>query len=281
MILFVILLLSEEIVLETNAFGLKKFFYDFKRFTPLLCNLASKDFKIKYRRSMLGVAWSILNPLLTMLVLTKVFSMLMRITVPNFATYYIVGAALWSFFAESTSMSMQSIMGASSLIKKVYIPKYMFPLEKCLFSLINFGFSMIAVLLVMMIQGVYPTWISLLAIIPVVYCFVFCCGMSLFLSAATVFFRDIAHLYGVLLTLWMYLTPVIYPMELVKEHATLYMIVRLNPMYHFVIYFRDVMMYNTIPGLRANLLCIGISLVTLAIGSFVFKKTEGRFILHI
>ena len=110
--------------MENSKTGLKKFIYDFKRYLPLLFNLASKDIKVKYRRSVLGIAWSILNPLLTMLVLTQVFQMLLRVQVENFATYYIVGSSLWAFFSESTSLSLSSILGASSLIKKVYIPKY-------------------------------------------------------------------------------------------------------------------------------------------------------------
>ncbi len=258
-----------------------KFFADFKKFTPLLSNLVAKDFKVKYRRSVLGVAWSVLNPLLTMLVLTKVFSMLLRVQVENFATYYIIGSAIWTFFSESTSMAMSSILYAASLIKKVYIPKYMFPLEKCLFSLMNFAFSMVAVLLVMLLQKVAFSWTMVLGVIPVLYCFIFCCGVSLFLSAATVFFRDIAHLYGVLLTLWMYLTPIIYPIDLVKDHHFICKIINLNPLTHYVEMFRGVMMYNTVPSLEQNLICLGWALAALLIGSLVFKKAQGRFILHI
>ncbi len=267
--------------MDSSVTGIKKFYLDFKRYTPLLFNLASKDIKVKYRRSVLGIAWSILNPLLTMLVLTQVFQMLLRVQVENFATYYIVGSSLWSFFAESTSLAMTSVIGASSLIKKVYVPKYMFPLEKCIFAMINYLFSLIAVFLVMIIQGVYPTWTTILAILPILYCFVFCCGFSLFLSAVTVYFRDIAHLYGVLLTIWMYLTPILYPITLLEDKRFIYNIVKLNPMYYYVEYIRDVMMYNTVPDIIFNLKCIGIAIVSLIIGSLVFKKCEGKFILHI
>lgn len=265
--------------MESVMFG--KFFSDFKKFTPLLRNLVAKDFKVKYRRSALGVAWSVLNPLLTMLVLTKVFSMLLRVQVENFATYYIIGSSIWTFFAESTSMSMTSILGSAALIKKVYIPKYMFPLEKCLFALVNFAFSMVAVLLVMLLQRVAFSWTIVLGVVPVLYCFLFCCGLSLFLAAATVFFRDIAHLYSVLLTLWMYLTPIIYPMELVQNHVLISKVIHLNPLTHYVVMFRDVMMYNTVPALQDNLICLGWALAMLLLGSLVFKKAQGRFILHI
>lgn len=277
--------------MESMALGVKKFFYDFKRFMPLLKNLVTKDIKIKYRRSVLGILWSILNPLLTMIVLTQVFSLILRIQIDNFATYYIVGSAMWNFFAEASTISLESILSSSALIKKVYVPKYIFPLEKCLFSLVNFMFSLIAVVIVMLIQGVYPTWTTLLFPIPVLYCFMFTCGVCLFLSAATVYFRDIAHLYSVLLTMWIYLTPILYPISLIEDQlkakpndafiALVYRVCTLNPMTHFVEYFRAVVMYNTVPSLQDNLSCLGIAALVFAFGCFVFKKAESKFILHI
>ena len=257
------------------------FFSDMKKFMPLLKNLVSKDFKIKYRRSVLGVAWSFLNPLFTMLVITTVFGKLLKIEVENFATYYIVGFAIWNFFSEATSNSLGSILSAAPLIKKVYIPKYIFPIEKCLFSLVNFFFTLIAVVIVMLFQGVVPSVTAILFPIPVIYCFIFVCGVSLFLSAATVYFRDIQHLYGVLLTMLMYLTPIIYPLELLNDHSFVLRIVKINPITHYVEYFRNLVMYNTIPSLEENLICIGMSLLARLVGGFVFKKAEGKFILHI
>lgn len=269
------------IILAYSASGFGKFIYNFKRFLPLLKNLVAKDFKIKYRRSVLGIVWSVLNPLLTMLVLTQVFQMLLRLKIDNFPTFYIIGSALWNFFSESTTLSLISILSAAPLIKKVYVPKYMFPLEKCIFSLINFLFSLVAVFLVMFIQGVYPTWTTLLFPIPVLYCFVFSCGMCLFLSAITVYFRDIAHFYSVFLTLLMYLTPILYNSAFLENYKIVSAVVHLNPMFYFVNYFRDVMMYNTVPGFTDNLICIVISLAVFALGALTFKKAEGKFILHI
>lgn len=270
--------------------GFKALIYDFKRFTPLLKNLVSKDFKVKYRRSALGVAWSVLNPLLTMLVLTAVFSKMLRIQVDgDFATYYIVGASLWNFFAEATTNSMTAILGSSSLIKKVYIPKYLFPMEKCLFSLVNFAFSLVAVFLVIIIRHnfvpTFPSFSLALAPLAVFYCFLFVCGMSLLLSALTVFFRDIIHLYGVLLTMWMYMTPVFYQLNLVEGNDPVFVfirnIIRCNPMYHYITYFRDVMIYGVVPSLRQNIICLAVGVIMFAFGWIVFRKTERKFILHI
>ena len=262
------------------------FFTDLKTYMPLLQNLVVKDVKIKYRRSVLGIAWSVLNPLFTMLVITQVFGMLLKVKVPNFATYYIVGVSIWNFFSEATMNSLSSVIGASSLIKKVYIPKYVFPLEKCIFSLVNFSFTLVAVLLVMIIQGVYPSWYSLLFPIPVIYAFFFVCGMCLFLSAANVYFRDIEHLYGVLLTVWLYLTPIIYPMTIFDDANSMLAhivkkIVYLNPLTHYVEYFRSVVMYATLPGLKENAICLGLSLLMFVFGAFVFSKAQKNFVLHI
>ncbi len=254
---------------------------DIKRFSPLLKNLVTKDFKLKYRRSVLGVAWSVLNPLFTMLVITTVFGTLLKVQVENFATYYILGYAIWNFFSESTSLSISSILTAAPLIKKVYIPKYIFPLEKCLFALVNFLFSLIAVAVVMLCQGVAPKITTLLIPIPIILCFIFACGASLFLSAATVYFRDIQHLYGVFLTVLMYLTPIIYPLSLLDGHAFVLKVVTLNPMTQYVEYFRNLIMYGTMPSLQSNLICIGYALIMFLIGAAVFKKAEGKFILHI
>ena len=267
--------------MSSDTLNKANFFGDMKRFMPLLKNLVSKDFKIKYRRSVLGIAWSVLNPLFTMLVITTVFGKLLKIQVDNFATYYIVGFAIWNFFSEATSSSISSILTSAPLIKKVYIPKYIFPVEKCLFSLVNFLFTLIAVVIVMLFQGVVPSVTAVLFPIPVIYCLIFVCGASLFLSAATVYFRDIQHLYGVFLTMLMYLTPIIYPLSLLEEHKFVLKIVKLNPITHYVEYFRGLVMYNTIPDLNENLVCIAMSLGMFLIGALVFKKAQRKFILHI
>lgn len=278
---------------QVSAKNKSRFLEDFKRYLPLLQNLVSRDFKIKYRRSFLGVAWSVLNPLLTMIVLTQVFQILLRIQVPNFPTFYIVGVSLWNFFSEATTNSLNSVIGSASLIKKVYIPKYIFPLEKCIFALVNFFFSLIAVIIVIVIQDVSQlSFTALLFPIPVLYCFLFCCGMCLILSSITVYFRDVAHLYGVLLTLWIYLTPILYNMEIFNgfENSTkgkiwifrlVKKVIEWNPMTHYVSYFRDLVMYHTIPSLKENIICLGMGVVFFTIGCVVFKKLESKFILHI
>lgn len=264
---------------------IRLYFADFKRYIPLLLDLTSRDIKIKYRRSILGILWSVLNPLLTMIVLTQVFGLLLRITVDNFAVYYIVGSSLFNFFSEASTSSMHSVLGNAALIKKVYIPKYMFPIEKCLFSLVNFLYSMIAVAIVIayyIIRGkMFLSYHILFCFIPVIYCFIFAMGTCLILSALAVFFRDILHLWSVVMTIWLYLTPIIYPVEILEKSKFLMTVVHCNPLFYFVEYFRDTVMYHTVPGLTFNLICFAIGLITVLFGVCVFHKTQDKFILHI
>ena len=149
----------------------------FGRYKYLLKNLIVKDVKLKYRRSILGILWSVLNPLLMMLVISAVFSSIFKVSVENFPVYYLTGSTLFNMLAETTNSSMTSILDSSSLIKKVYIPKYIFPLEKCMFGFINFLFSMIAVAIMYIIFGYPVHWTILLFPIPVFYTLVFSIGL--------------------------------------------------------------------------------------------------------
>jgi ABC-2 type transport system permease protein len=250
-----------------------------RQYRHLLSTMVARDIKVKYRRSVLGLLWSILNPLLMMIIVTIVFSTIFRFSIDHFPIYYIVGNTVFSFVTESTSGAMNSIVSSADLIKKVYIPKYIFPLQKVLFSLVNLAFSLIAVAIVYAIlqMPLQPT-IPLL-VIPVLYATIFSLGLSLLLSAAVVYFRDVAHLYAVFTMAWMYLTPIFYPFDILPEIAQT--VLAFNPLYHFAEYARSVMMYGTIPGLMENLACIGFALVTLVAGLIFFKRTQDDFILHI
>ena len=255
-----------------------------KRYKYLLFDLVVRDLKTKYRRSALGILWSVLNPLLMMAVLTAVFSNIMRVEVEGgFALFYLTGYLLFNFISESTNFALHSITTAAPLIKKVFIPKYIFPLEKCIFSLVNLLFSLIAFILVFVafwISGnAAPSFTMLLFPIPLIYIFVFSLGISLILSALVVFFRDINHLWGVFVTMWMYASPIIYPISILPEWFA--KIVMLNPLYHFVDYFRSIMIYSTLPTLSENIICILYALASLSLGIVIFRKNQDKFILYI
>ncbi|MCI8633161.1 MAG: ABC transporter permease [Lachnospiraceae bacterium] len=259
----------------------KEQWVNIKRYRFLLAELITRDLKVKYRRSVLGVVWSVLNPLLMMVVITAVFKNVFRFEIENFPIYYLTGSLIFNFVSEATNTSMVSILGASSLIKKVYIPKYIFPLEKCLFSFINMLFSMVAVLIITLFLKFRLSWTFFLFPIPMIYTLIFSIGLSLILSALYIFFRDLGHLYSVWVTAWMYLTPIIYPLSVLERSKFITIIVKLNPLYYYVSYFRNVVMEGIVPGMRMNLICIGISLSTFLLGIWIFKKLQDRFILHI
>lgn len=259
---------------------IKKQLQNFKKYLSLTLYLAKNQISLKYRKSYLGLLWSLLNPLLTMIVLTMVFSTLFgNRSIENFPIYLMCGRLIYDYNSQSTRTAMGSVLSNSSLIKKIYIPKYVFPLSSSIAALVNMLFSLIALVIVMIFTHLTPQWTMLLFWLPMLYVFVFSTGLGLILSAINVFFRDIKHLYGVFLTMWMYLTPLFYPIEAVPENVQ--RVIRFNPLYHFIAMFRGLFLSGTVPTLKENLLCGGISLGFLAAGLFIFKKTQDKFILHI
>ena len=248
----------------------------------ILRQLVTKDFKLKYRRSALGVAWSVLNPLLMMIIMAAVFSRLMGRaddSIPNFPLYIIIGNTAFNLMSDSTSRGLMSIIEASSLLKKVKINRWVFPVQKVLFAVVNYAFSLIAVVLVMIFVQYAPSVYALYVIPGLFMLSVFCIGLSLFLSCAAVFFRDVIHLWGVFLTAWMYLTPLFYSVTILP--GWMQSVMRFNPMYLYVTFIRRVLLWRMNPGLLVHAGCIGFALASLALGYYVFHKTEDRFILYI
>lgn len=256
-----------------------KYLENFLKYQPLLRNLIVRDLKVKYRRSVLGILWSVLNPLLMMLVMTAIFSTLFKSDIPNFPVYYLTGSVIFSFFSEATNSAMGSILYSGALLKKVYIPKYIFPVEKVLFSFVNLLFSLIALVLILIITSTKVSLTVLLFPIPLLYALVFSLGVGLLLSVLAVFFRDVLHLYSVLLTAWTYFTPIFYPISILpKQYQKLFL---LNPLYHYIAYFRELVMAGAVPGFRENLICIVISLIPMLLGMVIFKAKQDRFVLYI
>lgn len=244
-----------------------------------ITSMVTRDFKLKYRRSVLGVLWSVLNPLLMMCVLTAVFSTFFKFDIENYPLYLILGNTLFAFMADSTSTAMTSIIDSAPLIKKIRIEKLIFPLEKVLFQLVNFAISLIAVAIVMIFFRVTPTFNWLLLPVLLVYVTIFSAGLGMLLASLAVFFRDMKHLWSVIITAWTYATPLFYPENILP--AWMLAAEAYNPMYQYVTYYRDIALWNVTPSLTMNLICLGMALVTFAIGLLVFKKTERKFILYV
>ena len=252
---------------------------NFVKFQPLLSELVARDIKIKYRRSVLGVLWTLLNPLCMMIILSIVFSSIFKFDVENFPLYVLSGQVIFNFFNDSTTSSMSAIISSASLIKKVYVPKYLFVLSRVMSSFINLMASFTALLLVMVATRAELHWTVFLSVIPLAMVVLFSFGVGMFLAAITVRFRDVIHLYSVFTTGLLYLTPVIYPMAALPDVVKT--IVMINPLTNYLLMFRDVMFNNTLPSVFSVLLGIAEAALELALGLYVFYKNQDEFILNL
>ena len=252
---------------------------NFVKFQPLLSELVARDIKIKYRRSVLGVLWTLLNPLCMMIILSIVFSSIFKFDVENFPLYVLSGQVIFNFFNDSTTSSMSAIISSASLIKKVYVPKYLFVLSRVMSSFINLMASFTALLLVMVATRAELHWTVFLSVIPLAMVVLFSFGVGMLLAAITVRFRDVIHLYSVFTTGLLYLTPVIYPMAALPDVVKT--IVMINPLTNYLLIFRDVMFNNTLPSVFSVLLGIAEAALALALGLYVFYKNQDEFILNL
>ena len=250
-----------------------------KRYGYLLKQLVWRDFRVKYKASMLGMLWSFLNPLLTLMVYYFVFSTLFRSDVEYFPVYLMSGIILYNYFADATSLGLISIVGNSSLITKVYMPKYIYPLSKVLSSAINLCISFIPLLIVMLITGVPFSKSLLLLPWVVTFLILFSLGVSLLLAAMNVFFRDTQFLWSVLITMWNFLTPIFYPESIIPaKYLTLY---HLNPLYQIVYFMRSIILGGVSPTPVTYFYCAAACLVTLAVGLLVFRKSQDKVALYL
>lgn len=251
------------------------------KYTPLMRELVKRDIKVKYRRSFLGYLWSLLNPLLMMGVMTIVFSTMFQSTIPNFPLYLICGNMMFNCFNESTTSAMYSVIDNGLLIKKVYIPKYIFPISRVLSVFVTTSYSLLAILLVMIFTGAKLHWTILLFPIPWLLLLLFSFGIGMIVSSLSVYFRDLTHLYGVLTLAWMYLTPIFYPVSVGFLSQGVINLIRCNPLYYYVTFFRNVIIYGSIPSM--NIWAIGVlyAFAALIVGGCVFHRMQKNFILHI
>ncbi|MCI8530037.1 MAG: ABC transporter permease [Lachnospiraceae bacterium] len=250
------------------------------KYRALVKQLVLKDIKLKYRRSFLGYVWSVLNPLMVMVVMYLVFSHMFRFEVQNYPAYLIIGQTLFTFMTEATNQALFSITGNGPLLKKVYVPKYIFTLSKVTSSLVNLLFSLGAMVIVFIISKVQFSFYMLLVPVVLVEVYIFCLGLGLFLAQITVFFRDIQYIYSVLTTAWMYLTPLFYPMEQLPE-AMQQAIMTFNPMYHYVTQFRTLVLEQSIPDIGTLVYGFVLAFVFLLLGTCSFLKNQDKFILYI
>ena len=255
-------------------------FINLYNFRDLFSQLVSRDIKLKYRRSFLGYLWSVLNPLLIMTVQALVFSFMFPRAIEYFPAYLIAGNTMFNFMKESSGNAIRSITGNAPLLKKTYVPKYIFTLSKITSDLMNMFFSLGAMIVVLLVTKVPLTWYALLFWIPVIELYIFCVGLGLFLAQAAVFFRDIQYIWSVVTTAWMYLTPLFYDLGLLPEKAQ-WIISHFNPMYYYIAQFRALTVYGEMPEFWLVGYGAGVAFLMLLIGIGTFNRNKNRFILYI
>lgn len=258
---------------------MKTHIYNLLKYKDLFYELVKKDIKLKYRNSYLGLFWSMLNPLLMMIILSIIFSAIFKNNIAYFPVYVLTGRLIYTMFSESTNFALDSIIMNSNLIRKVYVPKYFFPLSRVCSSFIINIVSLLPMFIVMLVLGMNFSWHLLLIIIPIALLFIFTMGAGLILSTINVFFRDIKHLYSVLLTLVMYSMAIFYPIEIIPEQYRF--VFELNPLYVYLSIFRDLVMNSVLPNPTEVLLAFVYAVISFVIGLFVFYKKQDKFIFNL
>lgn len=253
-------------------------FENFLKYRFLLGELVMREIKLKYKRSVLGILWSVLSPLLMMLILNVVFSQLFRFQIPNFLVYYLTGSLVFGFMQEATNGALFSVFGNAGLINKVYLPKYVFPVAKTVSAFVNFGFSLIALIIVTLFTGILPGFALVTAPILFITLFAFVLGLSLILGAYAVFFRDLIHFHGIFMLMWMYLTPIFYPENIIPDNVA--WIVAVNPIYAYIKFFRTIVLDRQFPSLAQMTTCTAWGMASLILGLYVFKRNQNRFALY-
>ena len=268
--------------------AIKNIMANFQKYKFLMSQLILRDFKIKYKRSVLGVVWSLLYPILMMSVMALVFSNMFRFQVDgtSYLVYLLTGIIMFQYFSEASNLAMTSVVFNFPLINKIYIPKYIFPLAKCLFVGINFVLSLIPWFLIIVLTqfglGNYPASINLYyLILPLIFLclLLFTVGMGFFLSCVSVFLRDVFYIYGIILTIWQYFTPIFYSIEIIP--AKLQFLFQFNPLYQYLNATRTIVLYGQCPTALNLILCVAYALIALLVGCVVFKKNQDKFIYYI
>ena len=266
---------------------IKKIYQNFMKYRFLMNELIKRDFKVKYKRSVLGVLWSLLYPLLMMSVMALVFTNMFKFSMEgvNYLVYLMTGLVMFNYFSEATNSCLTAIVGNFSLINKVYIPKYIFPIAKCLFAGINFLLTLIPLFLIVFVSGnsaegtrCYINIYYLL--LPFIWgcLFMFSIGIGYFLSAITVFLRDVIYIWGIVVLILNYLTPIFYSLTIIP--ARYQIIFKFNPLYWYINSARDILLFSKCPSLGALGICFGSGFTIMILGMVIFRKNQNKFVYH-
>ena len=260
--------------------SMTKYVKNFLRYKYLLFELVKKNIKLKYRRSYLGILWTLIEPLLTMMVLTLVFGTFFGKDDPQYPVYILCGRLLYSFFSSASKAGLKSISNNSSMIKKVYVPKYIYVVASVVSNFVTFLISLIVLVGVGAVLKVKLTVYMFQAIVPLIILFVFTLGLALMLSTLSVFFRDIEYIWSVATMLIMYASAIFYDTSRVINTGNGW-IFNVNPVYMCIANFRNAILYGTSMNMSYCAVSGIVAVVTLALGSYMFYKKQDKFILYI
>ncbi len=251
----------------------------FIKYKYMLELFVRKDIEKKYKDAYLGVLWSLLNPLLNMVVLAIIFSTLFKRDIENFPLYLITGRIIYDFFSGTTNAAMRSVTGSAALLKKINFPKYMVVLSTVLSNFIIFIISFVDLFLIMFLTNAPITWAFLVLPVYLLVYMLFVMGCSLVISILNAYFRDTQHLYGVVLMIVSYFSAIFYPADIIPEQFRF--LLYFNPIYQFIEAFRAITYYGTLPTMTNTLVCIGYAILSLVIGTLVFFKYKDKIIERI
>jgi ABC-type polysaccharide/polyol phosphate export permease len=248
------------------------------KFRELIYQFVSRSVKTRYKRSALGVIWTMLNPLLTMVVLTIVFSSIFRFQIENFPIYILSGQVVWIFFSSVTSGAMGEMVWGGDLLKRIFVPKSVFVLSAVGTAVVNIGISIIPLLAISLFLGIKMTFALFVWPVSILLLSLFSMGVGLLLSTMSVYFADMVPIYEVVLTIWLYATPIIYPLEIIPEQWV--WLFQLNPLYYLVEIFRLPLLYGIMPGIGLWIPATLVSFLTLILGGLVFTGKARDYAYH-
>ena len=264
----------------------------FSKYKNLLFELTRKNVRLKYRNSWLGIFWSFLQPLLNMAVLSVVFIGIFGRSSKHVICYPVflfTGRLLFDFFNSSTKQAMTSFRRNAAIIKKVYVPKYMYPLSSIFSTFVTFAISILCLILVWIFfkvtdisngAALHLTWRVLLCIVPMILILFFSTGVGLILSVVGVYFRDIEYIWDVVTRLLLYMVPILYPLQRIKTQWIIY-VIKINPLYSMIELFRQCVLYGTPMSWKLLLYATVVSIFTLLFGIFIFDRKSDDLIYHL
>ncbi len=265
-----------------NSFGIEdsiKFMNRLKKYQFLFEELVKRDFKKKYKSTILGMAWSVLSPLLTLLIMRLVFTQFFGNNMEHYTTYLFCGNLMFSFFNDSTTQGMSSLLSNAHIFTKVNVPKYMFLLSKNVQCLINFGLTLCVFFIFCVLDRIIFTWKIIFLLYPICCAALFNIGIGMILSALFVFFRDTQYLWGVFTQLLMYMSAIFYSID--RYTPVVQNIFLINPVYLFIRYFRKIVIDAAIPTVQFHLLMGMDVLIAVGIGSWMYKKYNHKFLYYV